>query len=165
MNRKRRAGFSLVEVAIALGIAAFCLVALLGLLPLGLNSTRAASEETLAMNIATAVIADLKSVPNLSGTSSSSPQVSKLYQLSLPLPGASSVPTPFLVTETGKITTAANNDARYLVTMTMTAPPNNLSVSNQLQPTLVNIRISWPAQASLQNASGSIETFTALDRW
>jgi len=40
----RRKGFSLVEVTLALGLCAFTLVALLGLLPVALNSARSATE-------------------------------------------------------------------------------------------------------------------------
>jgi len=49
--------FSLVEVALALAITAFCLVAVFGLLPVGLNSNQASTEQTAAANIARSIIA------------------------------------------------------------------------------------------------------------
>ena len=46
-----RGGFSLVEIVIALGIFAFCIVVLLGLMPVGLRAARSVSDESNAVNI------------------------------------------------------------------------------------------------------------------
>jgi uncharacterized protein (TIGR02598 family) len=54
----RQAAFSLVEVVMALGIAAFCLVALLGLMPVGLKTVRDARGDSLRAEI-------LKSMGNI----------------------------------------------------------------------------------------------------
>ena len=54
------AAFSLVEVTLALGIAAICLVALFGLMPVGVQTSRSATSQTAATNIVAAVIADLR---------------------------------------------------------------------------------------------------------
>ena len=51
MNQRRTA-FSLVEVVITLGIIAFALVAIIGLLPIGLKSGRASIQETRANQLA-----------------------------------------------------------------------------------------------------------------
>src|SRR5215469_18721387 len=67
----RSAGsFSLVEVTLALGVAAFCLVALFGLMPVGIQTNRSATSQTAATNIAAAVIADLRGTPIASAMSS-----------------------------------------------------------------------------------------------
>jgi uncharacterized protein (TIGR02598 family) len=50
-HNRRQAGFSLVEVVMALGIAAFCLVALLGLMPVGLKTVRDARGDALQAEI------------------------------------------------------------------------------------------------------------------
>jgi len=42
---KTRRGFSLVEVALAMGIASFCLLAVAGLVPVGLDAVRGSREE------------------------------------------------------------------------------------------------------------------------
>src|SRR5690349_23442097 len=55
------AAFSLVEVTLALGIAAFCLIAVFGLIPVGVQTNRNATSQTAATNIMAAVIADLRS--------------------------------------------------------------------------------------------------------
>ena len=49
---KRNVGaFSLVEVTLALGIAAFCLIAVFGLIPVGVQTNRNATSQTAATNI------------------------------------------------------------------------------------------------------------------
>ena len=49
------AGFSLIEVVIALGIFSFCIVAIVGLLPVGMNSVRSVSNENNAIHIASSI--------------------------------------------------------------------------------------------------------------
>src|SRR4051812_25122874 len=55
---RSRAGFSLVEVALAIGIVAFAFVALLGLIPTGLNTFRQAIDKKNE----TAIVQDLNSM-------------------------------------------------------------------------------------------------------
>jgi uncharacterized protein (TIGR02598 family) len=56
--RNRRAGFSLVEVTLAVGIIAFAFVALFGLVPTGLSTFRRAMDTSVAAQIAQRVIGD-----------------------------------------------------------------------------------------------------------
>lgn len=58
LRRVRAAGFSLVEVALAVGIAGFALVSLLGLLPIGLNTFRTAMDTSVCAQIAQRVFND-----------------------------------------------------------------------------------------------------------
>jgi len=53
----RRAGFSLVEVALALGLVGYVLVALLGLFAIGVDSSRASVVDTAVARIARSVVA------------------------------------------------------------------------------------------------------------
>jgi uncharacterized protein (TIGR02598 family) len=50
-HNRQQAAFSLVEVVMALGIAAFCLVALLGLMPVGLKTVRDARGDALRAEV------------------------------------------------------------------------------------------------------------------
>jgi uncharacterized protein (TIGR02598 family) len=50
-HNKRQAAFSLIEVVMALGISTFCLVALLGLMPVGLQTVRDARGDALQAEI------------------------------------------------------------------------------------------------------------------
>lgn len=52
----RRKGFSLVEVALAMGLVAYVLVALLGLFAVGMNSSRASVVDTAVARIARSVV-------------------------------------------------------------------------------------------------------------
>ena len=51
------AAFSLVETVLALGIFAFCIVVLLGLMPVGLRSARSVANESNAVNIGQSILA------------------------------------------------------------------------------------------------------------
>lgn len=53
-------GFSLVEVTLALGIVAFGLIAIIGLLPRGLGLVRESAAEATAINVLGTVALDLK---------------------------------------------------------------------------------------------------------
>jgi uncharacterized protein (TIGR02598 family) len=52
---KSSPAFSLVEVVVALGLFAFCIAAITGLLSVGLNSTRSVVNEGTAVNLAASV--------------------------------------------------------------------------------------------------------------
>lgn len=62
-KRIARAGFSLVEVTMAMGIMSFCLVAMLGMLPVGLRQARQSSDQATAMQVLAAVRSDFQNVP------------------------------------------------------------------------------------------------------
>lgn len=54
------AAFSLVEVTLALGVAAFCLIAVFGLVPVGVQTNRHATSQTVATNILSSVVSDIR---------------------------------------------------------------------------------------------------------
>ena len=60
--------FTLIEVVLAVGILSFALVAMAALLPIGLQSNRDSTEETQAVNLLQALVAD-RQAACLSGTS------------------------------------------------------------------------------------------------
>jgi type II secretory pathway pseudopilin PulG len=61
-GRRRVHAFSLVEVTLAMGIAAFCLIAAFGLMPLGVQTNRNSTSQSAAVNIMAAVVADLRAI-------------------------------------------------------------------------------------------------------
>src|SRR2546421_11803854 len=63
MKRRSKCAFSLVEVTLALGIAAFCLIPVFGLMPVGVQTNRNATSQTAATNIIAAVASDLRATP------------------------------------------------------------------------------------------------------
>ncbi len=139
-------GFSLVEVTIALGVASFCLLAIFGLLPAGVNSNRASIEQTAAANLATRIVADLQAA----GTNSVSPN------FAVALNGS----TTLYLRDDGKIG-ASPSDSRYRATITTKQP----GTGGAHAATVARVLVSWPASVDPSAAaSGSFETVTALNR-
>ena len=66
MKRRGYCAFSLVEVTLALGIAAFCLIAVFGLMPVGVQANRNATSQTAATNILSSVVSDIRASPKTS---------------------------------------------------------------------------------------------------
>ena len=59
-HARQTAGFSLVEVALALGVAAICLIAMLGLMPTSLNTQQNSVRQTTANQILSQICAVLR---------------------------------------------------------------------------------------------------------
>lgn len=179
MRRRSRAatGFTLIEVALALGVMAFCLVALLALLPIGLKLNQTSIENTAITSATAAIMADLFATPL---TASQSPR----FNFKVPAPGAPATPaaapqTLFLPASgdsDGSValkagaspvfTGASQTQSRYRACVWFTPPTDAKSKA----ATLVHILVTWPAIADQQpstvpkNYTGSFETVTALNR-
>jgi type II secretory pathway pseudopilin PulG len=160
MSRRFRpaAAFSLVEITLALGVAAFCLVAILGMLPVGLNNQQTAVQQTTANAIISQIVADLRAAVRLPPG-----QQSKQFSLH-PHNGGAWDPTPDYVyfTNYGKSTGSnqqtAPADAAFRATINYIFPPTDTT-------SLAYIVISWPAaQSDLTKVSGSVATFAAINR-
>src|SRR5262249_29552683 len=65
----KAAAFSLVELVLALGVAGFCLFAVFGLMPVGMQTNRNATSQTAATNIIGGIVADLRATPAAATTS------------------------------------------------------------------------------------------------
>ena len=164
---RSRAGFSLVEVALALGVAAFCLVPLFGLLPIGVNTNHASFEQTSAVNVASAVVADLRATALLTPPVN---QNSACYGIPIPATPPGSV--ALFVRQDGTLSGTVNQDAnpaqlpRFRVSLYFSSSAAN----NANNATAVRVLITWPAladarvSASPSQFTGSFETFTALVR-
>ena len=143
--RRRKAAFTLVEVVVALGIVAFGLTVLVGLLPTGLKSNRDSIEESQAVNVMYSVIADRQSTPL--------DQVSAIYQLPALENVTSQIQASLLLTEDGEVTPQLD-DARYRIEYTVRPSPGSH------QPVVMAVRISWPAtQVDRPSAIETIATF------
>jgi type II secretory pathway pseudopilin PulG len=64
MRRSNSTAFSLVEIALALGVIAIALVAIFGLIPVGLNASRDASNDTQTTMISEDVYSRVRSAVN-----------------------------------------------------------------------------------------------------
>jgi uncharacterized protein (TIGR02598 family) len=144
------AGFSLVEVTLALGVAAFCLIALFGLLPLGVQTNQSSISQTAAVSLLSSVAADLRGTPR---TSLTSPQYGISFGTAkfLYFDGQGRAVTP----------TDPNATPRYRVMITFPASP-----VGTFAPTFVSLKITWPALVDPATTipAGFVETFAAFDR-
>ncbi len=61
-GRRRSTAFGLVEIAMCLGIVSFVLLALLGLLSVGIGAGKSSREDTFAAGLGVNILADLKTV-------------------------------------------------------------------------------------------------------
>lgn len=70
VRKGRFCAFSLIEVAIAMGIASFVLISLLGLMTISMSASKRSNEDTTVASLAQTVIAELKtnSFSSLSST-------------------------------------------------------------------------------------------------
>jgi uncharacterized protein (TIGR02598 family) len=138
------AAFSLIEVTLALGIAAFCLIAVFGLMPVAVQTNRNATSRTAATNIMAAVIADLRAIPT---TKTTSAQFSIVF----------GTPKTLYFDNTGQFATSLGANSRYQLNVTWSNSGwNGLSYAD--------VKVWWPAASSAANASGSTEMFAAFDR-
>jgi uncharacterized protein (TIGR02598 family) len=143
-------GFSLVEVTLALGVAAFCLIALLGLLPLGARTNQNSTSQTAAAALLSSVVADLRATPKTS-------QTSRQYAITI---GTANV---LYFDGEGRMVTPTDPNAnpRYRLTVTFPSSP-----AGAFAPTFVSLKVSWPAlvDPSTTTAVDFVETFAAFDR-
>ena len=138
--------FSLVEVTLALGVAAFCLIAVFGLLPIGAKANQASFSQTAAASIVSSIVADMGATPKASATSTQ-------YLITL------GTDTTLYFDGEGRHSTAQTTNSRYRVTITF--PPNS---AGAVSATFAHLKLTWPAAATPANAGGSSEMFAAFDR-
>jgi uncharacterized protein (TIGR02598 family) len=157
MKKLHHTGFTLIEVTLALGVASFAMLAIFGLLPAGLLSSQTSTQQTLATNIASAIIADMTQVPSASAIAASSPAVSGTsaeYHIDVTKTYPSTAPKQFYVDGSGALQTSAAT-ARYSVSLTLLQSGSRQAANGM-------ITIAWPAAA--QNPLDKVNVFVALDR-
>lgn len=156
-----RRAFSLVELVLALGVAAFCLIAVLGMLPTGLKTQQASASQTKANGIISQVIDSLRADVRLPPG-----QASKAEGEWANLHGhwrAVAVPDTLYFTNDGDQTGSVNQNpapsgAAFRVTVTYLFPPTETT-------SIAKIIVSWPAaQSDLTKVAGSISMFAAVNR-
>jgi Tfp pilus assembly protein PilV len=151
-------GFSLIEVTLALGVAAVSLLAIFALLPVGIKTNQLAIEQTASTNVLSAITADLRATPvtTTRGGAATSPR------FGIPIPanpvGANITSNLYFTTE-GEFSTTLTPISRYCVSITFL--PNGAGARTA---TFAHLRAAWPAAAALTNAEGTAEWFVALDR-
>lgn len=157
----RQRAFSLVEVTIALGVAGFCLLAIVGLLQSGLTSERSTVDQTFATGVLADIYDDLRATPSGSNVSS---------DLKIDLSGSQGTPQVLFFSGTGYPTgakgSAATSDSRFRAGVQVDPITNSLG-TNAVR---ARIFVSWPAATDPsasgwpQKQSGSVELVTELPR-
>ncbi|MEI6376208.1 MAG: prepilin-type N-terminal cleavage/methylation domain-containing protein [bacterium] len=150
-NTGKNDGFTMVEVALALGIVGICIATMQGLIPAGIRVARDSTEQTACTTMMAAVATDLRY--SASG-SSSSPR----FGIAFPDSGSSSATNIYLM-EDGSQTLDAKN-ARFGVSVGLSNAPSS-TVSSL---TSAKIKVFWPSTASIGKEQGSVETLTAFNR-
>ena len=156
------AAFSLVEVTLALGVAAFCLIAVLGMLPVALKTQQASVQQTTANQILSEATADLRASvrypPGLQDKLNDQQKTLKGHWALVGTPD-----TLYYTNEgaqTGGITPATvPSDAVFRLTLTYLLPPTDTT-------SMANITVTWPAQVdpATGTPAGSVQTFIAVNR-
>ena len=158
--------FTLVEVALALGVASFCLVAVMALVPLGVDTGQMASDQTTAGSILTQVLADLRATPKTSPPGATT--TSTEYTVPIPANTAGAPATTPTVRYFGNSAqlfslSPVSGTSRYRLTISF-LPPAGGRTATQL-----TLLVSWPPQVDPANAAtgmptGRVQIFAALDR-
>jgi type II secretory pathway pseudopilin PulG len=168
-------GFSLVEVTLALGVAAFCLLALLALLPAGVKVQQNSIQQTTANQILSQICsflrADVRLPPGLYQQVCPNPpdpnDPCNWDQLHGHWANVAQPPDTLYFTNTGKQTGNLNvssppADAVFRVKITYNPVPPTGSTS------VANVVVSWPAPVDPDQAgsvpAGSVKALLAVNR-
>jgi len=151
--------FSLVEVTLALGIAAFCLLTVFALLPVALKTQQASIQQTTANTICSQIVADLSAALRL-------PPGLQSKQFSLHGHWAEALtPDILYFGKDGTFVPGSTNQnpapagAVFRATVTYLRPPTETT-------SLADITVTWPAAVdpTISAPAGKVETFAAINR-
>ena len=138
-------GFSLIETVIAIAVIAVTFIGLLGLLGLGLANDQTSSQQTVANNIAASILADLRSTPTYSTTSTR-------YGLTLPTSPAGTVNTS--ATPLSGLTASVlyfDNSPSFISLNPASVPSNAVYVANVYMTRMVYIGPTATASLTQSN--------------
>lgn len=151
VSSRRADGFSLIEIAVAIGIISFSLMSLVGLLPVGLNSMKTAQEQAGGANCLAQIANSIRTATMTSGS----------CQVVGPYSGLSwSEPNTLTNISLGGTPTATLFDQRLAAHVEIKVQPTASS------PGEAFISVAWPNRAAWNagtnnwsNAQGSISTW------
>ena len=134
----KRKGFSLVEVTIALGIIAFCVISVVALLPMGMNSLQSARERRNATEFINLLAGDLLSKRVSSTGTNSLPGVFSNYSWSV---GGTNVSGVLEVPADGRQGSSGSDLATMQVFFSIDPPKDRWSAG------LARFSVAWPGGA------------------
>jgi uncharacterized protein (TIGR02598 family) len=139
-NNTANAGFSLIEVVIAIGIFAFCIVAIIGMLPVGMNSVRSVSNENNAIHIATSI----EGIWEVAPTNSTITITNFITNLLVTNASTGNYSTNYFFNEFGEQVDTVGASVK----MNYTVRTNPAPMTNAYS---VNMTFSWPPNAPTTN--------------
>jgi type II secretory pathway pseudopilin PulG len=165
------AAFSLVEVTLALGVAAVCLLVLLGLLPTGVKTQQASIQQTTANQIISQIYsvlrADVRLPPGQANKVCPDPpdpnEPCNWSELHGHWRDVAAPDTLYFTNEgrqTGNINGDPPNDAVFRAKLTYRLPPSETT-------SLADIAVTWPAAVDPDSGGvpvGSVRTTIAVNR-
>ena len=146
LNLCDKAAFTLVEVALSIGVASVSLLPILALLPVGLSNAQSATMQTGAMNVIAAIAADIRITPP--GTTASP-------RFAINQAGATARTLYF----TGAGTLSAATQSLYKAVI-QGVPLS--AATPAVSGTMDHITITWPALAPASSFTGSVEVMVSL---
>jgi type II secretory pathway pseudopilin PulG len=177
MKTRFTSGFSLVELTLAIGVAAFCFIAVFGLIPVGVQTNRNSTSETQATSIMALAVADLRAAQI-------GPQYGSPMFGFFPIPTDPTSPPQFVAPDFvpcsgGQTSTTSqiryidsqgqssssfsSSTSRYRLIVTFV---KNTTATSTTGATYVHLKVTWPAAIDpcAVTPSGSVETFAAFNR-
>ncbi len=155
------AAFSLVEVTLAMGIAAVCLLTVFALLPIALKAQQASIHQTTANKILSEVIGDMRAATRLPGNGNGN---TGNFLLHIPPTSGNPWQPGMQLPSTAYFTNEGNyqqNAAGAVFTATVYYRATNATNTTAL----THIIVSWPSpQTDLTMVAGSVETVININR-
>lgn len=133
-----RKGFSLVEVTIALGIIAFCVISVVALLPMGMNSLQSARDRRNATEVLNLLAGDLLSQRMSPGGTNHLPGVFSNYSWTV---GGTNVTGVLEVPADGRQASSGADVVTMKVHFSIEPPKDHWSAG------LARLSVAWPGSA------------------
>ena len=157
------AAFSLVEVTLALGVAAFALLAIMGMLPMSLKTQQASIQQTTANQIISQIFSDLRADLILPPGQYRHLEEDSGYSLHGHWAGMLTPDTLYFTQQAKWLQTGGNPpaDAVFRAKITYNPLPPTQTTS------LANIIVSWPAKVDPSAGgvpAGSVTALLAVNR-
>ena len=166
---RQNLGFTLAEIAVALGIFSFALVSMMGMLSVGLKNTRKATVQTSASNVMAGIVADINASKITTPTSQTAGTDTRVYVS----------PKLGITASLDKTTnTVASSSIEPSMPLTLTESCSLMQTGSteiiqklysvQISPgatgvPALRVRIEWPAnRASNSRPEGFLETLVPL---
>jgi uncharacterized protein (TIGR02598 family) len=150
----------LVEITLALGVAAFCLIAVMGMLPIGLKTQQASVQQTTANSIISQIVGKLRAATRLPPGQSDQTDSKWILHPHNGGPWDATPDTLFFTNEGNSVGSGITTDSVYRATIQYILPPTDST-------SLADIKVSWPAQIDPTTGgvpAGSVESFAAINR-